>query len=126
VRWRTAYAIETNGLPDDAATHAEAAIFLDAQLSAGDAWVVTRSAVLCALSAFNASWPEIVQLGSIYTPPELRGQGYTRHAIAAQLRAAEARGARRSVLFTKNPSAVRCYEALGYRRCGDFALLFLS
>lgn len=27
VRWRTAYAIETNGLPDDAATHAEAAIF---------------------------------------------------------------------------------------------------
>ena len=35
------------------------------------------------LSAINASLPDIVQLGGIYTPPDLRGRGYAKAAVAA-------------------------------------------
>lgn len=73
------------------------------------------------LSAINASLPDVVQLGGIYTPPALRGRGHARAAVAASLLAARERGASRAVLFTKNPSAVRTYEALGFRRIGDYA-----
>jgi predicted GNAT family acetyltransferase len=69
--------------------------------------------------------PDSVQLGGIYTPRELRGRGYAKRAIAAQLLAAGASGLMRSVLFTNNPSAVRCYEALGFRRIGEFSLVLL-
>jgi len=81
---------------------------------------------LLAYSAFNAALPNIVQLGGIYTPPEFRGRGYARRAIAAQLLAARANGVTRSVLFTNNASAVRCYEALGFRRIGEFSLVILG
>jgi len=45
-----------------------------------------------------------VQLGGIFTPPEHRGHGYARAAVAASLIAASQRGAFRAVLFTSNPS----------------------
>ena len=61
----------------------------------------------------------------IYTPPKLRGRGYAKLAVAASLVVARERGASRAVLFTGNPSAVRTYEALGFRRVGDYALVLL-
>lgn len=73
----------------------------------------------------STTLPDIVQLGGIYTPRELRGRGYAKVAVAASLVAARQRGASRAVLFTKNPSAVRTYEALGFRRLGDYSLVLL-
>jgi predicted GNAT family acetyltransferase len=87
--------------------------------------VAVQQERLLSLAAFNAALSDIVQLGGIYTPPELRGRGYARIAVAASLRAACARQASRAVLFTNNPSAVRCYEALGFRRVGEYALVLL-
>jgi predicted GNAT family acetyltransferase len=77
------------------------------------------------LSAFNAALPDIVQLGGIYTPPALRGRGFAKIAVAASLAAARDRGVSRAVLFTNNPSAVRTYEAVGFRRTGDYSLVLL-
>jgi predicted GNAT family acetyltransferase len=45
--------------------------------------------------------------------------------VAASLVAARNRGASRAILFTNNPSAVRTYEAVGFRRVGDYALVLL-
>jgi predicted GNAT family acetyltransferase len=70
--------------------------------------------------------PDIVQLGGIYTPPELRGRGYAKAAVDASLLAAIERGATRAVLFTNNPSAARSYEAVGFRRLGDYGLVLLK
>jgi predicted GNAT family acetyltransferase len=75
-------------------------------------------------SAFNASLPDIVQLGGIYTPPDRRGRGSAKVVVAASLLVARGRGAWRAVLFTNNPS-VRTYEALGLRCVGDYALVLL-
>jgi uncharacterized protein len=123
--WRIAYDIETLGATDSDENRRRAAAFLDAQIASGNAWVAIDGGVPVSLSAFNASLPDIVQLGGIYTPPEVRGRGYAKVAVAAALVAARERGASRAVLFTGNPSAVRTYEALGFRRVGDYSLVLL-
>lgn len=126
VRWRIAYDVEALGSADNEATRNRATNFLDQQLECGDVWVAETDHRLLSLSAFNASLPDIVQLGGIYTPPELRGHSYAKHAISAQLKAASECGVTRSVLFTDNPSAIRCYEALGFERTDDFGLILFD
>jgi uncharacterized protein len=127
--WRFAYDIETLGSPDSAETRQRSTAFLDAQIADGDVWVATEAAadvpVPLSLAAFNAALPDIVQLGGIYTPPALRGRGYAKAAVAHSLLIARERGASRAVLFTDNPSAARSYEAVGFRRTGDYSLVLL-
>jgi ribosomal protein S18 acetylase RimI-like enzyme len=127
VAWRRAYDIEVCGGTDSEDARARSAGFLDAQLAKGDVRVAIRAdGVLVSSSAFNASLPDIVQLGGIYTPPGLRGRGYAKIAVAASLLAAREQGVSRAVLFTSNPSAIRTYEALGFRRIGQYGLVFLK
>ena len=123
--WRFAYDIETLGSPESSETQDRSARTLDLQIAEGNAWVAVERGRPVSLSAFNAALPDIVQLGGIYTPPELRGRGYAKAAVAASLLAARERGVTRAVLFTSNPSAARCYEALGFQRLGDFGLVLL-
>jgi predicted GNAT family acetyltransferase len=126
VAWRLAYELEVLGASDVEDTRRQSEQFMDTQLRAGQAWVATVAERLVSLSALNAALPDIVQLGGIYTPPEFRGRGYAKRAVAAQLLAARASGVTRAVLFTNNPSAVRCYEALGFRRTGELSLVLLQ
>jgi predicted GNAT family acetyltransferase len=80
------------------------------------------------MAGFNARLPDMVQVGGVYTPPEARGRGYARTAVALCLRAARERGVRRAILFTgeDNIPAIRAYRALGFERIGDFAIVLLS
>jgi uncharacterized protein len=125
-RWRFSYETETLGAADSEETRQHAASVLDHQIAEGNAWVAVQDGRLLSLSAFNATLPDIVQLGGIYTPPELRGRGYARVAVAGSLIAARDRGAARAVLFTGNPSAARSYEAVGFRRVGDFGMVLFQ
>jgi uncharacterized protein len=125
VDWRVAYDVEILGAIDSPEQRQRSAEFLDAQIGADDAWVAVVDGVPVSLSAFNASLPDIVQLGGIYTPPPLRGRGFAKLAVAASLMVARERGASRAVLFTGNPSAMRTYEALGFRRVGEYSLVLL-
>ncbi|HZR22327.1 MAG TPA: GNAT family N-acetyltransferase [Vicinamibacterales bacterium] len=92
-------------------------------MAEGNAWVYVENGVPLSLSAFNATLPDIVQLGGIYTPPDVRGRHYAKISVAASLVAARERGATRAVLFTNSPSAERTYTALGFARIGDYALV---
>jgi uncharacterized protein len=121
--WRIAYDVETLGVTDSPEHRRRAADFLDAQIAEGNAWVALDGGVPVSLAAFNASLPDMVQLGGIYTPPQFRGRGYAKVVVGASLVVARERGASRAVLFTKNPSAARTYDALGFRRVGDFSLV---
>ena len=125
-QWRIAYDVETLGAADSAETRERATKALDSQIANKDAWVAVERGQVVSLSAFNATLPDIVQLGGIYTPPQLRGRGYAKAAVAGSLLAARERGASRAVLFTGNPSAARSYEAVGFRRLGDFGLVLLK
>ena len=123
--WRLAYDIEVLGATDSAEHRQRSARFLDDQIAEGNAWVALAGTTLVSLSAFNASLPDIVQLGGIYTPPEFRGRGFAKVVVAASLVVARDRGAARAVLFTSNPKAVRAYEAIGFCRIGDYSLVLL-
>jgi GNAT superfamily N-acetyltransferase len=128
IGWRFHYDIEVLGSPDTDETRQRATAFLDRQIADGDAWVATDAnagPAPVSLSAFNATLPDIVQLGGIYTPPSLRGRGYAKAAVAHALLVARERGASRAVLFTDNPSAARSYEAVGFRRAGDYSHIIL-
>jgi len=125
--WGFAYDRETLGAPDTAESRRRAADFMDMRIDAANAWVaVDREGALLSFSSFNATLPDIVQLGGLYTPPELRGRGYAKASVARSLLVARERGATRAVLFTSNPSAARTYEALGFERMGDYALVLFE
>lgn len=83
---------------------------------------------IVAYAAYNAALPEIVQIGGVWTPPELRGRGYGRAVVAASLLAARDDGVQRAVLFTgeRNVAAQRAYAALGFRRIDDWGIVLFS
>jgi predicted GNAT family acetyltransferase len=76
--------------------------------------------------AFNAVLPDMVQIGGVYTPPDRRGRGYAKAAVAHGVSIARQRGAERAVLFTNNPSAARSYEAVGFRRAGNHGVVLFA
>jgi uncharacterized protein len=126
VAWRIAYDVETLAATPSEEERKAAAEVTDRLIAEGNAWVALNRGLPVSFSAFNATLPDIVQLGGIYTPPEQRGRGYAKVAVAASLLVAIERGATRAVLFTKNPSAVSSYERVGFRRTGDYALVLLA
>lgn len=122
-RWRAAYRQEVLSEPSGRASEDSAREDVEALEASGSHWVLEVSGAPVAYTAFNARLSEIVQVGGVWTPPEGRGRGYARCAVAGSLLSARARGAGRAVLFTENPAAIRAYGAIGFRRVGDYGLV---
>jgi predicted GNAT family acetyltransferase len=123
--WRAAYRREVLDEPAGAANDDAARDDVRALHGSGSHFVleVPGQGPPVSYSAFNASLPEIVQVGGVWTPPERRGRGYARAVVAGSLLEARAKGVCRAVLFTSNPMARRAYEALGFRRVGEYGLV---
>lgn len=79
-----------------------------------------------AMTGFNAVLPEIVQIGGVYTPPDLRGRGYARRAVALHLAETRAKGTARAVLFAASDAAARAYRSLGFQPSAPFTLCLLT
>ncbi len=77
---------------------------------------------LSPITGFNAQLGEAVQVGGVYTPDSLRGNGYARRAVAMHLAEARDQGVGRSILFAASEQAGKVCEAIGFRRQGAFAL----
>ncbi len=125
-RWRRAFSVEALGRADGAgmleAARAETAR-LQGQRSQ---WMLVERDRPVAYSAFNARLPDVVQVGGVWTPPELRGRGYARAVVAGSLLEARREGTERAILFTEDLAARRAYEALGFRVVGDYGLVIFS
>jgi predicted GNAT family acetyltransferase len=93
----------------------------------GWTWLLEDRGQPVATSSFNTAIAEAVQIGGVWTPPELRRRGYGRAVVAASLGSARAGGATAAILFTgvDNLPAQRAYQALGFSRIGDYRLLLL-
>lgn len=74
---------------------------------------------------FNARLPDAVQIGNVWTPPDLRSRGYARAVVAGALAHARDAGADLGVLFTPadHAAAQTAYLALGFSAIGDYAIL---
>jgi GNAT superfamily N-acetyltransferase len=128
VAWRMQYCAETIGLEDTPATRAEQRRHLEVYQRNGHHFVVSSDERRVAYSAFNASVADLVQIGGVWTPPELRGRGYARCVVAWSLQHARERGARRAVLFTgeTNPAAQAAYVAIGFTPIGDYGIVLFA
>jgi GNAT superfamily N-acetyltransferase len=71
---------------------------------------------------------EMIRVGPVYTPPELRGRGYGSAATAAVSREALAAGAGEVLLYTDlaNPVSNSIYQRIGYQPVEDRVLLAFS
>lgn len=124
--WRVAYAREALGAADGPALREESRADIAFIRRERADFVLEYDGLPVAFAAYNARLPDIVQIGGVWTPPALRGRGYGRGVTAGALVAARDAGATRAVLFTDNPVASRAYEALGFRRAGDYGLVLLT
>ncbi len=88
-------------------------------------WVLEDGG-LVSYSAFNARLPDIVQIGGVWTPPELRGRGYGRAVVAGSLLDVRALGVRRAVLFAEREDAKRAYAGIGFRVVGEYGLVLFA
>ena len=125
VKWRKSYHLEVMGATEtQAATLAETDITGYIEKDSHRALLVDGQFV--AMTGFNASLPSVVQIGGVYTPPDLRGRGYARLALALHLQEARTKGVTKSILFAASTAAVRAYMSLGYQRAGEFSLVLFD
>ena len=126
-QWLVAFALESLGDEETPGLWERTRAGVERKQVQGLTWILEDRGRPVATSGFNTSTAEAVQIGGVYTPPELRGRGYGRAVVAASLLDARAEGATSSILFTgvDNIPAQKCYEALGYRHIGDYRLFLL-
>lgn len=122
VEWGAAYNVEVTGLDRAAAqkiTRMHTSMYLKRDshrmLYAGDQ-PVSRT-------GFNAQVDDVVQIGGVFTPQALRGQGYARRAVAHHLAEARAQGVRQAILFAASEQAARAYRGIGFKPAGVFTLV---
>lgn len=125
VEWRRAYLVETPGFkPEDATRQAECDI--DTYLAHNSHRALLVDGEPVGMTGFNATLPDVVQVGGVFIPHNLRGRGYARRAVALHLAEAREAGVTRSVLFAASDSATRAYIANGFAPAGKFALIFFQ
>lgn len=126
--WRVAYEMEALGALDDALLRRRCRESIELYQQGERHFVLEQAGRLVSYSAFNAALEDCVQIGGVYTPPELRRGRRARCVVAGSLLQARGAGVRRSVLFTAtdNRAAQRAYRALGYERVGNYGILHFA
>jgi RimJ/RimL family protein N-acetyltransferase len=125
--WRVGFSLESLGEQESPALWSQCRASVERGMVEGRIWLLEDEGRPVSTTAFNTAIREAVQVGGVWTPPELRSRGYARAAVAVSLLAAHVEGAERGILFTgkENVPAQRAYEALGFRNVGDYRLLLL-
>jgi len=128
IQWRIDYSLEALGAADTPELRQSCRASIERSLQEGSTWLLEEGGRTVACTSFNTAIAEAVQVGGVWTPPELRGRGYARCVVAASLRDARAEGVDRAILFTgkHNLPAQKAYLALGFRQIGNYRLLLLN
>jgi RimJ/RimL family protein N-acetyltransferase len=126
--WRFDYSVEALGASRENIKEDEEQAFLRSYLENGHGFVLEEAKTrrLLSTTAFNAALPDVVQIGTVWTPPELRGRGYARAVVAGQLLFARDEGVKEANLFAENAAEIRVYEAVGFQKIGDFGITLLK
>jgi GNAT superfamily N-acetyltransferase len=125
VDWRVDYAREALQVPDSPGLRSECRQELMLVYGLGSNWVLEDGG-LVSYSAFNARLPDVVQVGGVWTPRQLRGRGYGRAVVAGSLLEVRETGVRRAVLFAEREDAKRAYAGIGFRVVGEYGLVLFA
>jgi predicted GNAT family acetyltransferase len=117
--------VEALGEQDSSHLREHTRASMERYLEEGHTWVLEHRGEPVACSSFNTAIKEAVQVGGVWTPPELRSRGYGRAVVAASLLDARAEGVTTAILFTPedNIPAQRAYEALGFCHIGSYRIV---
>lgn len=123
--WFRAYMDETGtmrpGAPEQVArARAEAAV------GAAHIRLLVEDDRITGMAALNAQAGTTVQVGGVFVPRELRGQGRGGRITAGLLAEAASGGATGAVLFAASPEAAKVYERIGFERCGAYRVAVLK
>lgn len=121
IQWRYDYEIEALKQPPEIAEPTASRDYETYTAKISHVTLMDGDNALCT-TGFNARLPDIVQIGGVYTPPELRGKGYARRAVALHLAQARDEGVKRATLFSANEFASRAYQAIGFTYVGEWTL----
>jgi ribosomal protein S18 acetylase RimI-like enzyme len=125
--WRVGFSLESLGEEEGADLRDRCRVDAERVIRERRCWLLEDGGRPVSTSAFNTSFAEAVQVGGVWTPPELRRRGYGRAVVAASLLDARAQRVGKGVLFTglDNVPAQKAYLALGFRHVGDYRLTLL-
>ncbi|MCK8464365.1 GNAT family N-acetyltransferase [Aliiroseovarius sp. S1339] len=123
--WARAYAAELH-MSSPERLDEEAQGRTDRALETGDVRILEVNGQPVAMTAINARLPDMIQIGGVYTPRDLRGKGYARRVVALHLAEEREQGVASAILFASGPAACRAYEAIGFRHIGSYALAILK
>jgi len=126
IDWRVDFMIEALHRSAGAGLRDEAAALMELVHGRRSHWLLLDAGRPVAYSAFNARLPDIVQVGGVWVPVDLRGRGYGRAVVAGSLLDARAQGVRRSVLFAERDDAKRAYRGLGYAVVGEYGFVLFT
>ncbi|MBQ2261230.1 MAG: GNAT family N-acetyltransferase [Loktanella sp.] len=119
--WRRAYLQETMQMQGDT-VDTTAIKEIDSYSAADSHRVLYQGDQPVAMTGFNATLPDAVQIGGVYTPPDQRARGLARRAVALHLAQARAAGVSEAILFAATVHAAKAYEAIGFARIGSFGI----
>ena len=123
--WMTQYQIETLLTPKSQAPIRAAAGYETAMV-ADNRRVLMWGDVPLSTTAFNAQLPDMVQIGGVFTPRELRGKKHGRRVVALHLEQARKNGVAHACLSAANFAAARAYEAIGFAKVGNWSFLMFE
>lgn len=123
--WRIAYLQEVLHSPL-ALAEAEASTDVAKMLARNSHRLLWRAKTPVAMAGFNTDLGAVAQIGGVYTPAKLRGQGFARQALARLLREAQGRGLERAVLFAASETAARAYVSLGFQPSHSYSMTFFA
>lgn len=120
--WRFTYVVEAMGQENTPQTRDTAIKQAEGMIDTGNYRILERDATPVSFTGFNATMPDCVQIGGVFTPPDLRSKGYARAAVALHLDEARKNGATRAILFASGEPAARAYRGIGFEHIGEFTL----
>lgn len=120
--WFDAYMTETRTHPGgDAARHRA-----DQAIGSDRVRLLVEDDTITAMTGLNAVARGVVQIGGVFVPPELRGQGRAGRVVAGHLAELRARSLHRAVLFANSDAAARAYERIGFGQVGTYRVALLQ
>jgi len=120
--WFDAYMTETRTHPGgDAAQHRAATA-----ITSGRVRLLVEHGQITAMTGLNSATRGVVQIGGVFVPPELRGQGRAGRVIAAHLAELREQGAQRAILFANSNHAARAYARIGFAQIGQYRVALLQ
>lgn len=125
-QWFAEYEIETGLSGDQAKALLHGQERAQAATQSGMVKLLCENGRPLAMAAINAQVQDYVQVGGVFVPKEMRGQGLGRRVTSGLLAGARASGARVAVLFANNAPAARAYEAIGFDHVGAYRVAILD